>query len=97
VTSIIGAVCDVDHRSGLYAQPLPFIPGVEGAGIVEAVGPGVTSFQSGADVAYAMLPGSYAEVRIVLADRVLELPDEVSDEVAASMMLRGMTVEFLVR
>jgi NADPH2:quinone reductase len=56
---------DVYHRSGLCAQPLPFIPGVEGAGIVEAVGPGVTSFQSGAHVAYAMLPGSYAEVRIV--------------------------------
>lgn len=88
---------DVYHRSGLYAQPLPFIPGVEGAGIVEAVGPGVTSFQCGARVAYAMLPGSYAEARIVPADRVLELPDEVSDEVAASMMFRGMTVEFLLR
>jgi NADPH2:quinone reductase len=88
---------DVYHRSGLYAQPLPFIPGVEGAGVVEAVGPGVTRFQRGARVAYAMLPGSYAEVRIVPADRVLALPDEVADEVAASMMLGGMTVEFLVR
>lgn len=49
---------DAYHRCGLYAQPLPFIPGVEDAGIVDAVGPGVTSFQSGAHVAYAMLPGT---------------------------------------
>jgi NADPH2:quinone reductase len=52
---------DVYHRSGLHAHALPFIPGVEGAGIVEAVGPGVTRFQRGARVAYALLPGSYSD------------------------------------
>jgi NADPH2:quinone reductase len=88
---------DIYHRSGLYAQTLPFIPGVEGAGVVEEVGPGVTRLQRGARVAYALLPGSYAEVRLVPADRVIALPDEVSDDVAASMMLGGMTVEYLVR
>ena len=88
---------DVYHRSGFYTQTLPFIPGVEGAGVVEAVGPGVTRVERGDRVAYAMLPGSYAEVRLVPADRVVALPDGVSDEVAASMLLRGMTVEYLVR
>jgi NADPH:quinone reductase len=88
---------DVYHRNGLYAQWLPFTPGVEGVGVVEEVGAGVTGFQRGTRVAYALLPGSYAEVRLVPADRVIALPDGLSDEVAASMMLRGMTVEFLVR
>jgi NADPH2:quinone reductase len=88
---------DVYHRSGLYAQTLPFTPGVEGAGVVEEVGPGVTRFQRGDRVAYALLPGSYAEARLVPAERVIALPDDVSDDVAASTMLRGMTVEFLVR
>ena len=87
---------DVYHRSGLYAHALPFTA-VEGAGIVEAVGPGVTRFQRGARVAYALPPGSYSEVPLVPDDRVIALPDEVSDEAAASMLLRGMTVEVLVR
>jgi NADPH2:quinone reductase len=77
---------DVYHRSGLYAQTLPFIPGVEGAGVVEDVGPGATRFQAGERVAYAMPPGSYAEMRLLPADRVITLPDNVSDEVAASMV-----------
>jgi NADPH:quinone reductase len=72
---------DVYHRSGLYVQTLPFIPGVEGAGVVEEAGPGVTRFQRGDRVAYVLLPGSYAEVRLLPADRVIALPDDVSDEV----------------
>jgi NADPH2:quinone reductase len=75
---------DVYHRSGLHAQTLPFVPGVEGAGVVEEVGPGVTRFQRSERVAYAMLPGSCAEGRLLPADRVIALPDDVSDEVAAS-------------
>ena len=87
---------DVYHRSGLYPQPLPFIPGVEGVGVVEAIGPGVTNVRLGERVAYVMLPGSYAEVRLVPADRLISVPDSVPDEMAASVLLRGMTVEFLV-
>jgi NADPH2:quinone reductase len=87
---------DVYHRSGLYPQPLPFIPGVEGVGVVEATGPGVHGLTPGARVAYALLPGSYAEARLAPADRLIALPDHVDDDVAAGLMLRGMTVEYLV-
>ncbi len=87
---------DVYHRSGLYPQPLPFIPGVEGVGVVEATGPDVTGLTVGARVAYALLPGSYAEARLAPADRLISLPDHVADDLAAGLMLRGMTVEFLV-
>ena len=87
---------DVYHRSGLYPQPLPFIPGVEGVGVVEAIGPGVHGLEPGTRVAYALLPGSYAEARLAPADRLIALPDDIDDDVAAGLMLRGMTVEFLV-
>jgi NADPH2:quinone reductase len=87
---------DVYHRSGLYPQPLPFIPGVEGVGVVETIGPGVHGLEPGVRVAYALLPGSYAEARLAPADRLIPLPDHVDDDVAAGLMLRGMTVEFLV-
>ena len=88
---------DVYHRTGLYPQRLPFTPGTEGAGIVEAVGPGVTHLKVGDRVGYAGPIGGYAEVRLIDADRVLKLPDGISTEVAAAIMLQGMTVHMLVR
>lgn len=88
---------DVYHRTGLYPQPLPFTPGVEGAGIVEAVGPGVTAVQVGDRVAYAGPIGSYAEARLIDADRQVKLPDQIDFEQAAAMMLQGMTVRMLLR
>lgn len=88
---------DVYHRSGLYPVQLPFTPGQEGAGVVTAVGAGVTGLQVGQRVAYAGLSGSYAEVRNARAERLVALPDEVSDATAASIMLKGMTAEALLR
>ena len=87
---------DIYHRSGLYPQPLPFIPGVEGVGVVQAIGPRVSGLEPGARVAYALLPGSYAEARVAPADRLIALPAHIADDVAAGLMLRGMTVECLV-
>ena len=90
---------DTYHRSGLY--PLPALPsgiGSEGAGAVEAVGRGVTHVKAGDRVAYAMgPPGSYAEVRVMPADRLVKLPDGISNQTAAAMMLKGMTVQYLIR
>ena len=88
---------DVYHRTGLYPQPLPFIPGVEGAGVVETIGSDVTSMQVGDRVAYGGPVGGYAEVRLIPADRVVKLPDGISAEAAAAMMLKGMTAEMLLR
>ena len=88
---------DVYHRTGLNPQPLPFIPGVEGAGVVEAIGSDVTSMQVGDRVAYGGPVGGYAEVRLIPADRVVKLPDGISAEAAAAMMLKGMTAEMLLR
>ena len=88
---------DVYHRIGLYPQPLPFIPGVEGAGVVEAVGEGVTQLQAGDRVAYAGPIGGYAEERLIAADRLVKLPDDISSEAAAAMMLHGMTAHMLLR
>jgi NADPH2:quinone reductase len=88
---------DVYHRTGLYPQPLPFIPGVEGAGIVEAIGPGVTQVKLGDRVAYAGPIGGYAEERLIDADRLVKLPDAISTEQAGAMMLQGMTVHMLLR
>lgn len=90
---------DVYYRSGVYPAPqLPFTPGQEGAGVVEAVGEGVTEVQVGQRVAYGMSPlGAYAEVRLMPADRLVALPDEIPDEQAAAMMLKGMTAEYLLR
>jgi NADPH2:quinone reductase len=88
---------DVYHRTGLYPQPLPFIPGVEGAGVVERVGPGVTDAKVGDRVAYAGPIGGYAEERLIDADRLVKLPDAISPEQAAAMMLQGMTVHMLLR
>jgi len=96
-TSIGLNFIDVYHRTGLYLQPAPFIPGVEGAGTVEAVGPGVDWLNTGDRVAYAGPIGAYAEVRLIDADRLVKLPDEISDEQAAAMLLQGMTVQMLLR
>jgi NADPH2:quinone reductase len=88
---------DVYHRTGFYPQPLPFAPGVEGAGVVEAVGPGVEHVKVGDRVAYAGPIGGYAEERLIDADRVVKLPDSIDSEHAAGMMLQGMTAQMLVR
>jgi len=88
---------DVYHRSGLYPQHLPFTPGTEGAGIVEAVGADVTHVKKGDRVAYASAIGGYAEERLIDADRVVKLPKGISTEQAAAMMLQGMTAQMLLR
>jgi NADPH2:quinone reductase len=90
---------DVYFRSGLYPPPaLPFTPGLEGAGVVEAVGEGVSDLAVGQRVAYASPPiGAYAEVRLHQADRLVPLPDGIGDEQAAAMMLKGMTAHYLLR
>jgi NADPH2:quinone reductase len=89
---------DVYFRSGLYPPPsLPFTPGQEGAGVVEAVGDGVTEVKVGERVAYAPVLGAYAEARLVPANRLVSLPDGISDRQAAAMMLKGMTAEYLLR
>jgi len=89
---------DTYHRKGLYPLPTPFTPGVEGAGIVESVGRGVTNVKPGDRVTYASEPmGSYAEMRLFPAERVMKIPAGISDEHAASMMLKGMTAAMLLR
>jgi len=88
---------DVYHRTGLYKQDLPFTPGVEGAGIVEDVGEGVTNVRIGDRVAYAGPIGGYAEERLIDAERLVKLPDAISAEEAGAMMLQGMTVQMLIR
>jgi NADPH2:quinone reductase len=87
---------DVYHRTGLYSLPLPFIPGMEAAGLVEAVGPEVTEVAVGDRVAYAMSPGAYAEYAVVAAWRLVRIPAGVSAEQAAAAMLQGMTAHYLV-
>jgi NADPH2:quinone reductase len=88
---------DVYHRTGLYPQELPFTPGVEGAGVVESVGSGVTDLKVGDRVAYGGPVGGYAELRLIPADRLVRLPDSISSEQAAALMLQGMTAEMLLR
>jgi len=89
---------DIYHRTGLYPLPsLPAIPGVEGAGVVEAVGEGVTEVAVGDRVAYAgMPPGAYAEIRLIPAHRLVKLPDFIATRQAAAMMLQGMTARYLL-
>jgi NADPH:quinone reductase len=89
---------DVYDRTGLYPMPLPGRLGREAAGVVEAVGPGVRSLKVGDRVAYtSTVPGSYAEARNMPADRVVRLPDGISDEQGAAMMLKGLTAQYLLR
>src|ERR1700704_5752084 len=87
---------DTYQRSGLYPMQVPAIAGNEGAGVVEAVGPGVKDLKKGDRVAYTGLPGSYCEARVVPADRMVKLPKGISEEQAASMMLKGLTVHYLI-
>ena len=88
---------DVDQRAGLYPRARPAVPGNEAAGVVEEVGAGVTHVKVGDHVAYAGAIGAYAEGRNVPAERLVKLPAGISDEIAASMLLKGMTAEYLVR
>ena len=89
---------DVYHRTGLYPAALPTVLGLEAAGVVEAVGPGVVEVQVGDRVAYAGGPlGAYAERRVIPADRLVPLPHDISDVQAAGMMLKGMTAQYLLR
>lgn len=88
---------DVYHRTGMYPLPLPFVPGLEGAGVVEAVGPGVDGVAVGDRVAYCGPIGGYAEKRLIAAERLVALPDAISFEVAAAAMLKGLTAHMLLR
>lgn len=89
---------DIYQRSGLYElASLPAVLGMEGAGEVVAVGPGVTSVKAGDRVAYGTELGGYADERLIKADRLVKLPDAISFETAAAMMLQGMTVRYLLR
>ncbi|MFJ4288713.1 quinone oxidoreductase family protein [Cupriavidus sp. NPDC089707] len=89
---------DVYFRTGLYKQPLPGGLGMEGAGVVEAVGEGVGHVSVGDRVAYAGRPtGAYAQVRVMPADIVVRLPDAIPFDTAAAMMLQGLTAQYLIR
>jgi NADPH2:quinone reductase len=88
---------DTYHRSGLYPLKTPVVIGLEAAGVVEALGEGVTRFQIGDRVAYNGTMGAYAEAALVPADRAVKVPGDVSLELAAAALLKGMTAEFLVR
>jgi NADPH2:quinone reductase len=86
---------DVYHRSGLYPLPRPFIPGAEAAGVVESVGPDMTEVMVGDRVAYAMQPGAYAEYAVVPAWKLVAVPDGLSAQQSAAIMLQGMTAHYL--
>jgi NADPH2:quinone reductase len=86
---------DVYFRTGLYPRPLPFVSGMEGAGTVESVGAGVTTLSAGDRVAWSGVPSSYAELVDAPADRLVPVPDGIPDDVAAAVMLQGMTAHYL--
>ncbi|MFP6754874.1 MAG: quinone oxidoreductase [Alphaproteobacteria bacterium] len=90
---------DIYFRAGTYPSPqLPFIPGLEAAGVIESIGENVSGFEVGDRVAYASPPlGSYAESRLMPAGRLVKLPGDIDDRVAAAMMLKGMTAHYLLR
>jgi NADPH2:quinone reductase len=89
---------DVYHRSGAYPMPLPAVPGFEAAGVVEALGPGVTGLSMGQRVAYVDGPaGAYSERRNHPAERLVPLPETLSDEAAAALLFKGLTAHMLVR
>jgi NADPH2:quinone reductase len=89
---------DVYYRTGLYSVPtMPATLGVEAAGVVDALGEGVSEFRVGDRVAYAGVLGAYAEMRLIPADRLVKLPDRISDQQAAGMMLKGLTAHYLIR
>ena len=89
---------DVYQRTGLYQNPLPLTLGMEGAGVIEAVGEGVTHLKAGDRAAYASNPpGSYSEVRVMPAKTVCKLPDGIAFDTAAGMMLKGLTAQYLLK
>lgn len=90
---------DVYHRTGIYPLPsLPAVPGLEGAGTIEAIGTGVTEFAVGDRIVYAAVPpGAYAQVRLIPAHRLVKLPENISFQQGAAMMLQGMTARYLLR
>ncbi len=91
---------DTYFRTGLYPPPtgLPFTPGLEAAGVVEAVGEGVTNLTVGQRIAYGTGPlGAYATERLIPAEKVITIPDSIADDMAAAMMLKGMTTQYLLR
>lgn len=88
---------EIYFRKGMYPAPLPFTPGNEGAGQIVAVGKGVKGFKVGDRVAYAAIPGSYAEERNIDARYIVKLPKEISYETGAAMMLKGLTAQYLLR
>ena len=88
----------VYHRTGLYKNPLPMGLGLEAAGVVDAVGAGVTRFKPGDRIAYASGPiGAYAEANVVSAERAVKVPDAIPFDIAAASLLKGMTARFLLR
>jgi len=88
---------DIYQRTGLYQLPLPFTPGTEAAGVVEAVGPGVTGVAPGDRVAYCMQPGSYAQYAVVAAGKLAPVPENVPLRSAAAVLLQGLTAHYLAR
>ena len=86
---------EIYNRTGIYKSPLPFTPGEEGAGTVAAVGPGVTDLRVGDRVVSYNLKGSYAELAVVAAERVIAIPEGVSTHTAAAVMLQGLTAHYL--
>jgi len=89
---------DVYHRTGMYPNALPLVLGMEGAGVVEAVGEGVTHLRAGDRAAYASNPpGAYSEARVMPAKCVVKLPDDIAFDTAAGMMLKGLTAQYLLK
>lgn len=88
---------DTYFRSGLYKTQLPLTPGNEAAGVIEAVGEGVTGFKVGDRVVYMHSPGAYVQKRVVPAEKLVPLPDGISDEVGAAVLLKGLTAQYLLR
>jgi NADPH2:quinone reductase len=87
---------DVYFRTGLYPRPLPFVAGLEGAGVIERVGAGVEGFRSGDRVAWSSVPGSYADVVLAVPEVLVHVPAGIETDVAAAAMLQGMTAQYLV-
>jgi NADPH2:quinone reductase len=88
---------DTYHRTGLYPLELPAVLGREAAGVVEEVGPNVSDLKPGDRAAYALYPGSYAKCRVIPADPLVRLPDDIDDRTAAAVMLKGLTAHYLLR
>ena len=87
---------DIYHRTGIYPRPLPFVPGLEGAGVINSVGPDVTGARVGDRVAFMGVPGSYAESIVAPAARVVAIPQGIETKTAAAVMLQGITAHYLV-